>query len=44
MYNDGFLDDKDDEDAVSLFVVPFLGEVKVTESSTCLTRVRAVPE
>ena len=44
MYNDRVLDDKDDEDAVSLFVVPFLGEVKVTESSMCLTRFGAVPE
>ena len=36
MYNAGVLDDKDNEDAVSLFVVPFLGEVKVTERSTFL--------
>ena len=44
MYNHGVLDDKDDKDAVSLFVVPFLGEVKVKERSTFLTRVGAVPE
>ena len=44
MYNDGVLDDKDDKDAVSLFVVPFLGEVKVIERSTCLTKVGAVSE
>ena len=44
MYNHGVLDDKDDEDAVSLFMVPFLGEVKVTERSTCLMRVEAVLE
>ena len=31
------LDDEDDDDVVSFFMVPLLGELKVTERSMCLT-------
>ena len=44
MYKDGFLDDEDDDDMVSFFMVPLLGELKVTERSMCLMRVGTVPE